>query len=334
MTAALEVTDATLLAFAREVGDGGSDGSADPVTPVGGGTRAPSAGPLSRPAREVRAPSGVVTCTPAEMTVVVRAGTPVAELHAELAAVGQRTGLPERASPGALGTVGGALAVGESHLDRRVRGALPTAVLQLRYVSAEGRVVTGGGPTVKNVTGFDLPRLLVGSWGTLGVLAEAILRTNPIPPVSRWLQADGADPAAVSDALLRPAAVLWDGLRTWVHLEGHGADVADDVARLGAHGSWQEVEGPPSLPPHRWSLTPGDALGLAPVAGTGPCGPAGTWVASVGVGTVWAGEAQPPRAMPDALVRLNRRVKGSFDPGDRLNPGRFDRVIGGAGTGA
>ena len=57
--AALTVTDVTLLAFGREVGDGAADGG-DPVTPVGAGTRAASAGPLSRPAREVRAPAGMV----------------------------------------------------------------------------------------------------------------------------------------------------------------------------------------------------------------------------------------------------------------------------------
>ena len=69
---------------------------------------------------------------------------------------------------------------------RRVR----ETPLQLRYVSADGRLVTGGGPTVKNVSGYDLPRLFVGSLGTLGLLGEVLLRTDPVPAVSVWLALD------------------------------------------------------------------------------------------------------------------------------------------------
>src|SRR4051812_7469403 len=104
------------------------------------------------------------------MTVRVRVGTTVAELHEALRAHGQRSALPERG-----GTVGGAIAVGHNDLHVLGRGRVRDAVLQLRYVSADGRLITGGGTTVKNVSGFDLPRLMVGALGTLGVLAEAVL---------------------------------------------------------------------------------------------------------------------------------------------------------------
>ena len=155
------------------------------------------------------------------MTVTVRAGTPVAELHAELEAKGQRTALPERG-----GTVGGALVVGENDICALGKGRVRESLLQVRYVSAEGRVVTSGGPTVKNVSGFDLPRLIVGSLGTLGLVAEATLRTNPIPPTTRWLRAEAVDTAAVLGAVLAPGAVLTDGTHTWVEIAGHGPDVA------------------------------------------------------------------------------------------------------------
>ena len=76
-----------------------------------------------------------------------------------------------------------------------------TRCSQVRYVSAEGTVVKAGGPTVKNVSGFDLCRLLVGSLGTLGLIAEVVLRTRPLPAAERWLAGE-ADPFA----LLRAAA--------------------------------------------------------------------------------------------------------------------------------
>ena len=117
------------------------------------------------------------------MTVRVRTGTTVEELHTELAARGQRTPLVERG-----GTVGGALAVGENDIFVLGRGTLRASVLQVRYVSAEGRIVNGGGPTVKNVTGFDLPRLMVGALGTFGPPRRGDPANQPDPsgkPVAR-----------------------------------------------------------------------------------------------------------------------------------------------------
>lgn len=326
---ALKNHDPVLAAFAAEVGSEG------PVTVAGGRTRWERGGALAPGTRELAAPAGIVAYAPAEMTVVVRAGTTVAELHHELGARGQRSALPERGGPAGGspndgtaggssndGTVGGAVAVGENHLDRRARGTVAVSVLQVRYVSAEGRLITGGGPTVKNVTGFDVPRLMTGSLGTLGLLAELILRTNPIPAVSLWLAADGADPFAVDAALPRPSAVLWDGSRTWVHLEGHGPDVAADAAALSELGSFAETAGPPAeVPPHRWSVEPGRLRRLgrsAPADGL----PVGPFLASVGVGTVWATEPQPVAEPPAAIAAVSRRLKDNFDPTGRLNPGR------------
>jgi glycolate oxidase FAD binding subunit len=311
MRAALEVVDPVLLSFGAEVG------SVGPVTVVGGRTRWELGGTATPGTRELTAPAGIVNYTPAEMTVVVRAGTTVTELHHELALRGQRTALPERG-----GTVGGAVVVGESHLDRRARGTVATSVLQVRYVSAEGRLVTGGGPTVKNVTGFDLPRLLVGSLGTLGLVAELILRTNPVPPVSRWLVASDADPFAVNQVLLRPSAVLWDGERTWVHLEGHGPDLEADIAALGPLAAFAETDGPPPLPPYRWSLRPADLRSLAPATDPSVQGPGAPFVASVGVGTVWASTPAPAPALDPVVTALSLRLKDNFDPPGRLNPGR------------
>jgi FAD/FMN-containing dehydrogenase len=300
--------DRALLGFAADVGDTG------PVAVEGARTRWTTGGEPAPGTRLVRAPAGIIGHRPEEMTVAVRAGTPVDELHEEVAARGQRTPLPRRG-----GTVGGALAVGENDVCVLGRGRVRDAVLQVRYVSAEGAVVTAGGPTVKNVTGYDLPRLLVGSLGTLGLIGEAILRTKPVPAASRWFRAEGVDPFAAFEALFRPSAVLFDGVSTWLQLEGHPADVEAELRTLrttaNAGGGWSECDGGPLLPPHRWSLRPSELRRLDG-ARLGP------FVASIGVGTVFASRPAPPSPMPRAITALARRVKAEFDPGGRLNPGR------------
>ena len=251
-----------LLAFADEVGVDG------PVAVRGGGTRWDLGG-ACRPSgtRIVSAPSGIVTYAPEEMTVRVRAGT-----HGRRAARragrqrGQRTSLVERG-----GTVGGAVMVGENDIHTLGRGTLRSSVLQVRYVSADGRVVNGGGPTVKNVTGFDLPRLMVGSLGTLGLLAEVILRTNPIPPASMWLAADGRRPVR----RVRRAATFEFGAVG--RRDAHGCSSRDTAptstpnapCSVGSAGS-NPSSGPPVLPTQRWSLAPAELRSLPlTLAGSG-----------------------------------------------------------------
>ena len=183
-------TDPELEAFAAEVG---SDG---PIVVEGARTRWPAHWQPPADARVVRAPVGIVEHKPEEMLVTVRAGTRVDDLVAMLARVGQRVPL----APG--GTVGGAVAVGRNCLQRLGRGSVRDAVMQVRYVSAEGRLVAGGGPVVKNVSGFNLPKLLTGSHGTLGVICEVILRTNPVPARTELVSVQGADPFVVFGSLL------------------------------------------------------------------------------------------------------------------------------------
>lgn len=309
-TATLATSDPVLAAFADEVGDTG------PVAVVGKRTRWEIGGQSDEGTRLVAAPTGVVDYKPDEMTVTVRAGTTVSELHAALAEKGQRSALPVRG-----GTVGGALAVGESDIRALGRGLIRTSLLQIRYVSADGRIVSSGGPTVKNVSGFDLPRLMVGSLGTLGLLTEAIIRTNPIPTTSRWLVAEGVDPIEVQDVLLAPSAVLWDGSSTWVQLEGHEADVDAQHRALAPTGTFTEVPTnghdvlPMTIPTHRWSVAPSEVPNLDRTE-------LGGFVAAVGLGLVFAGVPQPPRSVSPEVQAVSDRVKQNFDPTGRLNPGR------------
>jgi glycolate oxidase FAD binding subunit len=188
------------------------------------------------------------------------------------------------------------------------------ALLEVRYVSAEGRLVKGGGPTVKNVSGYDMPRLFVGSLGTLGVIAEVVLRTRPVPACERWFAGEGVDPFALVRRLYRPASVLWNGTTTWLLLDGHPADVAEQ-ARVAGLAEVDPTELPP-LPEHRWSLAPA-ALSSLTTDGQG------RFVAEVGVGVVHRERPQPARAMDPTVATLQRRVKDAFDPTGRLAPGRL-----------
>ena len=175
--------------------------------------------------RTVGAPAGIEWIEPAEMTVACGAGTMVAELDDALLAHGQCVAIPPS------GTVGGALAVGRSGVRRLGYGPIRDTVLQVRYVSAAGEVVKAGGATVKNVSGFDLCRLLVGSRGTLGFLGDVILRTRPRARFEQWFSGP-LDPAEVLARLYRPTAALWDGTTVWVLLEGDERDVDEQVAGL------------------------------------------------------------------------------------------------------
>jgi glycolate oxidase FAD binding subunit len=300
--------DEALGAFAVEVGSEG------PVCVRGGGTRWNLGGDVAPGTREVAAPAGIVAFEPAEMTVRVRAGTPVADLHEALSAAGQRTSLPER--PG--GTVGGALMAGESSVARLGLGPVRDALLQARYVCADGRIASGGAGTVKNVSGFDLCRLLVGSLGTLGLVGEALLRTVPLGEAERWVRLPGADPDAARSCHTA-ASVLWDGTDVWALLSGYGVDVDEDLSSLAglAAAPSEDVDGPPDLPPHRWSCTPSEAASFGSGNGT-----TGRFVAEIGVGVVHASEPQPAREAETGVAELNRRFKERFDPTGRLNPGR------------
>lgn len=306
-TPSLVSTDPELARFCAEVGP------SDPVCPEGARTRWAIGGLPDPSARLVAAPAGIVAYNPEEMTITVRAGTTVEELHETTAAAGQRTALPERG-----GTVGGALAVGENDHRALGRGFLRTAPLQVRYVSAEGRLITSGGPTVKNVSGFDLPRLIVGSLGTLGVIAEVILRTNPIPPSRRWFRLDEADPVALYDQLLAPSAIVWDGASAWVELEGHSGDVEAQHRVLAQLGDPVETDRLPPLSGHRWSLAPAEAVRL----GTESPHRTGRFHALVGLGLVFAEHPQPRRTPDPIADAISRRLKENFDPTGRLNPGR------------
>lgn len=286
--------DQTVEEFAAAVG------AVDDVSVQGLSTR----GGAVPDVRSVSAPAGITRIDAAEMVVECGAGTPMDELAAALAEHGQTVSIP------VSGTVGGALALGLSDITRLGHGPMRDVLLQTRYIAASGKATKAGGPTVKNVSGFDLCRLFVGARGTLGFFGDVILRTRPLPRHSRWFTSDH-DPSVLLESLYRPVSLLWDGTTTWLRLDGDPIDVTAAARRY----DLIETQGPPNLPPgHRWSLPPSamhDELAESN----------GRFVAEIGVGVVHS-TVPRQRVTPDgAIADLHRRIKQQFDPTGRLNPG-------------
>ena len=183
-------------------------------------------------------------------------------------------------------------------------GELADVLLQADCVGADGALFTAGGPTVKNVTGYDLCRLLVGSLGTLALVGRVILRTRPLPEAFAWMSGP-VSTGEVVDVLYRPATVLWDGVETTVRVEGNGQDVDEEVGRLQAIG--MAPTGEPVLPAEwdRWT-------GVLPPGG----------VLEVGAGVVHQPDRPESGKVSVGVRALGERVRDSFDPTRRLNPGR------------
>jgi glycolate oxidase FAD binding subunit len=280
-------------------------------------------GPAPAGIREVAAPAGVVAHEPAEMVVRVGAGTTLEELRAAVRSGGQDVTL--EADDPARATIGGILAVGRSGFRRLGSGPVRDAVLEVTAVTSAGELIRAGAPLVKNVTGFDLCRLFVGSLGTLALLGEVVLRCLPRPEVESWWVGEEADPFTVAAALYRPLSVLWDGARTWVGLAGFAVDVrAQAGAVLGSR--FRPAEGPPTRPgPERRSRPPRTLRDVPVEAGT--AGGDGGWLAEVGVGVVHctpevAARLGTRRAPSPGVAGLHEALKSRFDPDGRLNPGR------------
>jgi glycolate oxidase FAD binding subunit len=123
--------------------------------------------------------NAVVEYEPADLTATVLAGKSLSDFQHHLAPSGQFLPLDPRSPADA--TIGGILAANASGPSRHAYGTPRDLVLGLRFVQADGRVIKAGGRVVKNVAGYDMCRLLIGSLGTLGVIVEACFRLTPLP---------------------------------------------------------------------------------------------------------------------------------------------------------
>ncbi|MEL6967124.1 MAG: FAD-binding protein [Pseudomonadota bacterium] len=204
-----------------------------PFAVVGGGTRAVGK-VLDVPHHTLSTAglSGIVDYEPAEMVMIARAGTPMAQINAALEEGRQRMIFEPMDLRPLLGTkgqntIGGVVATNASGPRRFVAGAARDSMLGIRFVNGKGDVIKTGGRVMKNVTGLDLVKLLTGSWGTLGVMTEVTFKVVPVVETERTLILHG-----LSDA--DAAAMMAKAMATSCEVSGAAHLPANIAGRLGA----------------------------------------------------------------------------------------------------
>jgi glycolate oxidase FAD binding subunit len=201
-----ELRDAIAEALAAE----------EPLELVAGGTKRGLGRPLRLPRTlDLSRLSGIRDYQPSELVLTASAATPLVEIEAALAAAGQMLafeppewdallGLPDSTASGR--TLGGVLAANLSGPRRIKAGAARDHFLGFRGVSGRGEIFKAGGKVVKNVTGYDLCKLMAGSFGTLAALEEATVKVLPRPEAVSTVILCGLDSATAVRCLRRALA--------------------------------------------------------------------------------------------------------------------------------
>ncbi len=217
-------------------------GAQGPLAIRGGGTR--GVAHLVGGVLETEGLAGLVLYEPASLTLVVRAGTALAEVQQVLAAERQRLAfeVPDlRELLGRVGqsTIGGVVAANASGPRRMQVGACRDALLGVRFVDGRGEVIKNGGRVMKNVTGYDLVKLMAGSHGTLGILTEVSFKVQALPEAEATLVIEGLADAAGLAALRKALGSPFDisgaarvAGQCLIRVEGMAGSVAYRVARL------------------------------------------------------------------------------------------------------
>jgi glycolate oxidase FAD binding subunit len=159
-----------------------------PFEIVAGGTKRDYGRPVTADAiLDVSALSGIVKYEPEELVLTVRSATPIAEIKAALAEKKQMLGFeacdwgPLFGAEPARATLGGVVSTNATGSRRVKAGAVRDHIIGCRFINGKGEIIKAGGHVIKNVTGFDLPKLMCGAFGTLGVLTEITMRVSPLP---------------------------------------------------------------------------------------------------------------------------------------------------------
>lgn len=222
-------------------------GTNGPLRIIGGGTR--PIGRVEGTELSTAKMTGITLFEPGALTVVAKAGTPVKVIEKELAKENQRLAfepMDHRALLGTKGepTIGGVVAANVSGPRRISVGACRDFMLGVRFVDGAGTIIKNGGRVMKNVTGYDLVKLMTGAYGTLGVLTEVSMKVLPGVEAQATLTIDGLDDehavAAMSAALSSPYEVTGvahdpQAGKTMLRLEGFATSVAYRAEALTKH---------------------------------------------------------------------------------------------------
>ena len=303
---------------------------------------------------DTRSYVGIVSYEPTELVMTARCGTPLSEVEEALRSHGQMLAFePPHFGPGA--TFGGCIAAGLSGPRRASAGALRDFVLGVKLVDGQGRVLSFGGQVMKNVAGYDVARLLAGSLGTLGLIAEASVKVLPVPAAEQTLRLELREHAALEKVNrwagqpLPISATAWHAGELHVRLSGAAAAVRAAAEKIGgqpineADGFWAAIREqdyaffggeeplwrlalpsscPPLELPGRQLIEWGGALRWH----KSTADPSEAAQRAGGHAALFRGARRPGGAfapLEPVLARLHRELKAAFDPAGVLNTGRM-----------
>jgi glycolate oxidase FAD binding subunit len=278
--------------------------------------------------------SGVIDYDPPELVLTAQAATPLAEIERLVAGEGQMLAFepfdhgPILGNSDSTATIGGIVAAAVAGPRRLSAGGTRDHVLGFEAVSGDGELFKAGSRVVKNVTGFDLSKLVAGSWGRLVALTQVTLKVLPRPEAQQTVALRGLGPesaiAVMAQALGSPAGVAaaahlpqWEGQPTTLfRIEGFPISVKDRLGTLesliGEHGVserldpavgeelWQNVQYAALLPPGRplWRVVtaPGRATALLDALDQAE------WLWDWAGGLTWVSTDMDPGELRDAVV--------------------------------
>jgi glycolate oxidase FAD binding subunit len=323
-----------------------------PLRIQGGNSKAMLGRPVAGEIIDLRGHRGILNHDPSELVLTARAGTPLCEVEAALREAGQMLSCePPHLGPAA--TLGGMVAVGLSGPRRPWAGAVRDMVLGTRLISGQGTLLRFGGEVMKNVAGYDVSRLMAGSFGCLGILTEVSLKVLPQPRQCLSLRLPMAPQAALIELQrwgqqpLPISAACHDGEALHLRLEGGEGSVGSAHERLGGevidNHYWHDLreqrlpffDDPAPL----WRLALPSASGLLDLPGRQllDWGGAQRWLKSSapaalireqvakagGHATAYAPGDDSSAPLPPALLRYHQALKAQLDPQGLFNPGRL-----------
>jgi glycolate oxidase FAD binding subunit len=326
-----------------------------PLRLRGGGTKDFYGNALRGEVLDTRGYAGIVSYEPTELVVTARCGTPLRELEAALQK--NRQCLPfEPPHFGAGATLGGCVAAGLSGPGRASAGALRDFVLGVKLIDGRGQALSFGGQVMKNVAGYDVSRLVAGSLGTLGVIAEVSLKLAPQPQAETTLRLAAPQARALelmnrwAGQPLPVSATAWHDGALSVRLSGAAAAVRAAATQIGGasfeapfwQGIREQTDAFFSGPEPLWRLSlpssspPLELGGRQLIEWNGAL----RWLKSTheparirdaaralkGHATLFRAEDKSAGCfspLGPALERVHRGLKAAFDPAGIFGPGRL-----------